>query len=674
MTNMTETQHGVRFEQNVLVTVRDGTRLAMDMHVPEGDGPWPVILEYLPYRKDDSAPFSGKHDYFARHGYIGALLDCRGTGASEGTTDDEYRPIETQDGYDAVEWIAAQDWSDGQVAMTGSSYGGFTCVQIAALQPPHLATIIPMNFTDDRYTDDCHFRGGAWRCYYDVGAYGSAMTSMNAMPPYPEISGDDWERIWDEHLEGNEPFFMAWLAQQTDGPYWRPGSVRGRYDSITCPTLMIGGWRDGYCNVPLRMAANLDAPHRVLMGPWNHSGPASITPGPAIDYLHEIVQWCDRWMKGAQNGAESPRLAVYVQGHDTPLADRDHTSGYWRAEEALPMDGAAMASYWLEEHGVLDTGPPTREYGSDEYEYRPTVGIAGGLWSAGVPFGLPTDQWQDEAFSLNYTTKPLDTPLEIIGTARAVLHVSSTAPVMAFVARLSDVAPDGTSALVTNGLLNGTRRSSLTDPEPMEAGEVYELDIELDTTAWRFEPGHRVRLSISSADFPNSWPTPYKGTNRVFREETRRSQLLLPVVPTRDATSGEMPQDEIAFGTVHNPKPVSRAKNGAPPWEIVTDLLGDRTGLRVRRLSANSPREDVDVERGADLEVWASNREPSQVTAVGHHSWRLSHPIGETIVDSTCTVNSTVETFEVEIDLDVKVDGKQRHQRSWVRSYPRVLL
>ena len=119
---------------------------------------------------------------------------------------------------------------------------------------------------------------------------------------------------------------------------------------------------------------------------------------------------------------------------------------------------------------------------------------------------------------------------------------------------------------------------------------------------------------------------------------------------------------------------MSRAKNGVPPWEIVTDLLGDRTGLRVKRLSANSPREGVTVERGADLEVWASNREPSQVTAVGRHSWHLSHPIGETIVDSTCTVHSTVETFEVEIDLEVKVDGKQRHQRSWVRSYPRVLL
>ena len=135
-----------------------------------------------------------------------------------------------------------------------------------------------------------------------------------------------------------------------------------------------------------------------------------------------------------------------------------------------------------------------------------------------MPFGLPSDQRVDEIYAANYTSAPLDEPLEIIGMGKAVLHVSSTAPVMAFVARLSDVAPDGTSAQVTIGVLNGTRRNSLTDPEPMEPGEVYELHVDLDATAWRFERGHRIRLSISSADFPNLWPTPYNGTNRVYRD------------------------------------------------------------------------------------------------------------------------------------------------------------
>ena len=126
--------------------------------------------------------------HWAQHGYVGARVDCRGTGSSEGANDDEYRPVEIRDGYDVVEWIAAQDWCDGKVAMTGGSYGGFTSVQVAALAPPHLETIIPWNFTDDRYTDDCHYRGGALRCYYDIGAYGSSMVGMNAMPPIPSTA------------------------------------------------------------------------------------------------------------------------------------------------------------------------------------------------------------------------------------------------------------------------------------------------------------------------------------------------------------------------------------------------------------------------------------------------------------------------------------------------------
>ena len=224
---MAVSAEGISFVKNIMASTRDGTRLAMDIHVPAGEGPWPVILTYIPYRKDDQAPLTGMQHHWAQHGYVGARVDCRGTGSSEGSNDDEYRPVEQRDGYDVVEWIAGQEWCDGKVAMTGGSYGGFTSVQVAALAPPHLVTIIPWNYTDDRYTDDCHYRGGAWRCYYDIGSYGCSMVGMNAMPPYPEYSGDRWAEIWEEHLEQNNPYLLTWLANQTDGEYWRAGSIPG---------------------------------------------------------------------------------------------------------------------------------------------------------------------------------------------------------------------------------------------------------------------------------------------------------------------------------------------------------------------------------------------------------------------------------------------------------------
>ena len=518
---------------------------AVDIHVPAGEGPWPVILTYIPYRKDDQAPLTGMQHLWAEHGYVGARVDCRGTGSSEGMNDDEYRPVEMRDGYDVVEWIAAQEWCNGKVAMTGGSYGGFTSVQVAALAPPHLVTIIPWNYTDDRYTDDCHYRGGAWRCYYDIGSYGCSMIGMNAMPPYPEYSGARWAELWEDRLEQNNPYLLTWLANQTDGEYWRPGSIRGRYHDIKASALLIGGWRDGYCNAPLRTSQHMTAPSKVLIGPWNHSGPDCETPGPSLAREHLTVRWCDYWLKGIDNGVmDEPPINVYMQSFDVPDPARTHTSGYWRCEPSYPIPGGHTQRLTLGGELTPDSLDKTRD-GYEEYEYRPSVGIAGGLWSAGVPFGLPGDQRVDEIHAANYTSAPLDEPLEIIGMGKAVLHVSSTAPVMALVARLSDVAPDGTSAQVTIGVLNGTRRNSLTDPEPMEPGEVYELHVDLDATAWRFARGHRIRLSISSADFPNLWPTPYNGTNRVYRDSGRVSYLELPVVPTREAPAGDLPAGPI---------------------------------------------------------------------------------------------------------------------------------
>lgn len=671
-------QSGVRFIKNLLVPMSDGIRLAMDMHVPDRDDwpnlPYPVLLEYIPYRKDEASPYAGAHFVFAQHGYVSARLDCRGTGSSEGVNTDEYTPLEQQDGVEAVEWIAHQPWCSGKVAMFGSSYGGFTATQIAAHRPPHLATIIPMYFTDDRYTDDCHYRGGCLRCYYDVGAYGSSMIGMNAMPPYPEYSGDDWARIWEEHLEGNEPYLLTWLEHQTDGEYWRNGSVRGRYDRIQCPVFMIGGWRDGYPNPPLRTFANLVVPKKVLIGPWNHSRPDAAIPGPRIDYLREVLRWCDHWLKGEANGVmDEPPVTVYMQSYDDPRADRLETSGYWRVEPTFPIPQATERVLHLHPNGRCAEEPvgprpatdSSADGGCDSFAYRPAAGTTGGLWSGGVPFGLPTDQRPDELYALTYTTEALEAPLEIIGWPRVVLNAGSTAPVMAFVARLCDVAPDGTSALVCNGALNATRR--LANPVPLRPDEIYEFTIDLDCTAWRFERGHRIRLSISSADFPNLWPTPFAGTNRVCRDADYPSRLMLPAVPTRGNA------DEVRFEPAA-PASVYRLSPDQPVWEIVHDVLGDRTGLRThtRGTARASPTTEVTTE--ARLQVWASNRNPAEVVATGKHHRRIARPGGVTTIDTSCDVSSTETAFHVTIDLSIRVNDLPHHQRRWVRTFPRALL
>jgi hypothetical protein len=345
-------------------------------------------------------------------------------------------------------------------------------------------------------------------------------------------------------------------------------------------------------------------------------------------------------------------------------------------EESFPPTGGQEQVYFLAQGGQLVS---SRRGGldapaSDAYTYRPTVGVTGGLWSGGVPFGLPTDQRPDEIYSLNYTTAPLEAPLEIIGEPRASLYVSSTAPVMAFVAKLCDVAPDGVSALICNGVLNATRRQSMTLPSPLRADEVYELTIDLDCAAWRFEAGHRIRLSICSADFPNLWPTPYPGVNRVYRDAAHPSRLILPVVPLREAANQPLPADEATFEPLEDAIAAYRLSPDAPPWRIVHDVLGERTGLWTHTRGTGRVSPTTEVTTDAQLEVWAHNRNPADVAATGRHHRRIARDDGVVTVDTCCRVRSTETAFHVTIDLHIVVNDLPHHQRRWVRTFPRVLL
>ncbi len=663
-------QHEVRFLKNMLIPMRDGTRLAADLHLPVGEGPFPLILEYLPYRKDDQVPYTGYHHYFAQRGYIGCRVDIRGTGASEGINTDEYVLQEQQDGYDIIEWLAQQSWCDGQIAMFGFSYGGFVCYQVAMHHPPHLKAIVPCYATDDRYTDDCHYRGGLFRYYYDFASYGARMIASNALPPYPEYSGLDWSSIWEQHLEQNVPYMLTWIAEQVDGPYWRPGSLRGQYEKVQCPTFIIGGWRDGYPNPPLRTYAHLKdrVSTRVLIGPWNHTPPDAAIPGPCIDYLHEIVRWLDFHLKSRDTGvAAEPPITVYMQRYDVPWPDRLETRGAWRGEHSWPPQGATTWLLHLGGQGRLEESRGSAG-GYDEYSYNPAVGLGGGLWSGGVPFGLPSDQRPDEAYSLVYTSAPLTEELAILGWPQAVLHVSSTAGVMGFSASLCDVAPDGTSALIAKGMLNATRRASLTDPRPLVPGQVYELTIDIDCTAWIFEPGHRIRLDIASADYPNVWPTPQPGANRVYWSDRHPSCLILPVVPITSAESAPH------YRPSTSPQRVYGARTEAPPWRVVWDVLGNRVGLAIETSTRTQLTPRLELVDESHMRGYVSLRDPADIGITGQQRLRRVTPEMDVDVQGRMQLTSTADAFHLTVDLSIRLDGVQHFGRRWLKSVPRRLL
>ena len=680
---------GVRLVRDVLIPMRDGTTLAADLYVPDTAGsgldlperPLPVVMDYVPYRKDEVDPAAARQYLeLPRHGYAVARVDIRGTGGSEGHAVDEYVAGEQRDGYDAIEWIAAQPWCDGHVNMMGISYGGFTALQVATLQPPHLTSIIPVDFTDDRYTDDCHYRGGLLRMYYDLGWYGTRMVAWNAMPTDQVASSPDARASVERTVALAEPYLLAWLRHQVDGPYWRQGSVADIAERITCPAFLIGGWRDGYPNPPLRLFARLAGPRRLLIGPWDHRYPDAAIPGPRIDHLPEVIRWLDHWCRGVDNGVMAePPVVVYVQQAGSLAPDRTETPGGWRADWSWPPRGAAEPAWRLDDGGTLVADAPAGGTwepdadtaftdGADTLAYDPTVGTTAGLWSGGVPFGLPGDQRPDEARSLCYTSAPLAAPLTIVGRARAVLHVAFSVHVLGVVASLADVGPDGASHLVAKGMLNGTRRRSLTEPEPLEPGIVEELTIDIDATAWRFLPGHRVRLAIAAADWPNVWPTPELGTLTVHHGPARRSCLILPVVPDEGEAT---PPTFVA-----SPVAVRHAADLEPPatWSVTEDALTGRLAAKVRIETALTTPQGSRIARDFGCVCEVDPRDPAHALVTGWH--RCSSRRDDHAVTSTADVvlASDADEFHLTIHLAVTVDDEAPVTRRWDERIPRNLL
>jgi putative CocE/NonD family hydrolase len=663
-----ETRSPIRRERNLRIPMPDGVTLAADLFRPDAPGRYPVDIEDLPSRKNDmtwQGPFG--HRYLAERGYVSVRIDVRGTGDSEGTALDEYCPQEQLDGVAAIAWLAEQPWSTGAVGMFGTSYGGFNSLQVAMHRPPALRAICPMYFTDNRYTDDCHYKGGQLQMLYDVGTYGLSMVGRNLLPPRPDLAGELWAAIWEKHL-ANEPWLLRWLAHPTLDEQWRQGSLCENYGAIDCATYLIGGWRDGYTNCNLRTYVNLQCPKKLMIGPWLHVQPHVGRPGPRIDHFREMTRFYDHWLKGIDSGImDEPPIAIYVQQYDSPVASRPLTSGFWRYETAFPPARGHDETLYLTGEGAL-ADAPSQGAAVTELEYHPAVGTTFGMFSAGAPHVLPADQRVEEAYSAVFTGPALTETLEILGRPRLQFRVDSDAPVITFAARLCDIAPDGSSALVTKGILNATHRDSHSDPEPLVPGQQYALTIDLDATSWQFAPGHRLRLSISNGDFPNAWPSPTLATSRLHLGGVQPSRLILPVVPE---PAEVLPAPDFAPSPFPlEDEPVTQP----PPWRVTRDLMRGQTEVTIEGSGSSEPDLGYVLETESLATAHVDERNPAYAWMRGSHVDRYRWP-GQTIeMHSRGQITSTESAFSVTLHVAITIDDLPHFERRWVASFPRHLL
>jgi hypothetical protein len=507
--------------------MRDGVRLAADLYLPKGGGPgerFPVLLEYLPYRKTESrGDRYSLYSYFVRRGYVVARVDIRGTGSSEGRLiEHEYSDREQIDGEAVIDWLSRQPFSSGKVGMFGISWGGFNSIHMAMRNPPALKAIIAVDATDDLYQDDVHFMDGMMH----VDSWEMSMDLANAMPGAPDYLID--EKLFEQRFD-TRPWMLTYKRQQRDGPFWDRTALKARYDSITIPTFVIGGWYDGYRDSVPRMLERLNAPVKAMLGPWSHAWPHDAYPKPRMEWRHEAVRWFDQHLKGRDTGImEEPRFAVFVRRWHPPGPVLEEAPGEWRWEDGWPIARLRSRTLHPQPDHALSAAAPRN--GVHRLRYVPTAGIeAGGpvMWFGDVaPDQRPTD-----AYSLLYDTEPLDEEVEILGFPRAFLRVSTDAPLAHWFVRLCDVAPDGIVTLVTGAGFNGAHRESARRPKPLEPARVVPLEIEMHFTSWTFPKGHRIRFAVHNAQWPMIWPTPYPMTTALHLGENDPTRLVLPVVP-----------------------------------------------------------------------------------------------------------------------------------------------
>jgi putative CocE/NonD family hydrolase len=639
----------------------------------------------IPYGKDNwrRNADTARGEWLAARGFALCRLDVRGTGSSPGIAEREYAAAQTQDGYDAVEWLAAQPWCSGNVGMWGISWGGFTAIQVAKLRPPHLRAILPMYATDDRYRDDVHIRGGcvtaSEKCQYAVSQLG-----MNAMPPLPAFRGAGWRDEWRDRLERTPPWLFPWIREQTDGPFWREGSLAPDYDALDCAVFQVAGWTDSYVDSAFRIQERCsNVAVRTLVGNWVHAYPDEAYPGPNLDWLHEMLRFFDRYLNGSANRWEDePAITWFEHEWAEPELFPAAWPGRWRAAAAFPVPGSAALELFLDQeretldgrlHGRARDGDVDRpNEGVRSVAHRATAGTSGALsWGAGSPpNGLARDLRPDELRGLTYTSEPLAEPLSVIGFPEAVLHVSSTMPIATCVVRLSEVSPAGVSALVATGVLNLTHRRSDTEPEAMEPGRVEEVRIPLRATGYRFSPGHRIRLTVLTGYWPALWPSPLVGELRIHHGPLAPSRLVLPVLPA-DATTLAPPVFRTGPVAMRD---VGRSDEDPPEWRIEEDVLHGSVTVTIAEGGASILEDGARMYSSERLVLTASDPDPARASLGSVVTYRWTGEGFDVDIRATGDIVSDEAAFDVRVDLDVRLDGEPFFARAWSERIPRRLV
>lgn len=557
-------RYEVAIQTGVPVKMRDGVTLIADIYRPKAQGKFPVLLTRTPYNRRD--PMTGT--FLASHGYVAILQDTRGRFDSGG----EFYPFknESEDGYDTIEWAAALEYSNGMVGMFGGSYVGATQMLAAIAKPPHLKAIFPY-VTASEYYDGWTYQNGAWmQAFSSTWTTGLAQDTLRrkaaGMSNFGEwlkrLPVEDYKLIGQPTVADVAPYFRDWIEHERSDEYWKRWKISDHYPELGIKALHSGGWHDIFLKGSIgnyvgmrKSAATAEARNnqRLLVGPWAHAatsaegkiGDVTFGKQAVLDMNGTIVKWMDYALKDIKNefASDSP-VRIFVMGENV-----------WRDEKEFPLARTQYTKHFFHStkgantgsgDGTLSTKAPGAEK-PDTFEYDPAnpVPTVGGRLCCGGTMPGPFSQQPNESRAdvLVFSSPVLERDVEVTGYITVELFAASSAVDTDFTALIADVDSTGYARFLTDGIVRARYRNSTERAELIEPGKPYKYTIDLWATSNVFKAGHRIRVYISSSNFPrfnrnlNTGEPTMKGTKMVKARQTiyhnaeHPSAIVLPIIP-----------------------------------------------------------------------------------------------------------------------------------------------
>lgn len=511
------------------ISLPDGVRLAVTYYIPiaqKANERFPVLLEMLPYRKDDLSKPSAHptYDYFARQGLALAKVDIRGTGSSEGQLPSrEYSVQEIDDGVAVIAALAKLPWSNANVGMWGISWGGFNSIQVALRNPPQLKAILAAHASDDLYANDVHYTDGI----FSIDEYILSINHLTGFMRSPDYVVD--EEYFSDRFD-REPWIFNYVRNNADSDFWRNGSLKWQYDKLNVPVYLVGGLFDGYRDTLPHALENATPPIRAILGPWPHAWPHSVTPGPSWEWREDASKWWSYWL-GENTNSKNPEFEAnsfrfFLRSGLDALADSETLGGEW-LESSWPISTSETSKRSLFPSTdsslalSVDSSTPT----TTTLANNAGAGIELGEWWGEL---LPDMSAVDDD-ALVFDSKPLTESLILIGEPMVSLEAASNAADGNWIVRLEDVSPEGVVTKITGGAINGQLRNSRLQGQKLSPQQFYQFQVPLRMSTWTFQPGHRIRLAVSNSAFPMFWPSAMLSASSL-QIDNPKTRVELPIL------------------------------------------------------------------------------------------------------------------------------------------------